>query len=728
MVTSALMLVSAGSRGAGLTSVAIGAVRALQREGLRVRFCKPIEQGERLGRRERAVDLARLTAGLSPPPPIAQVEVEAMLAAGDEQALLERVVGLCAEAAGDADVLVVEGLLHDAGAEWVPALNLGIARALDARLILVGQTDTSPQHTATILSTAAQAYSALGDALAGVVLNKVGDAQRPDATAVLSVLPGELSQPVDAATAAPLVAALAASGLRCLGLVPYSPLMAAPTMGRVRDALQARVINPGQPNRRVFEVVLGAMTLTNAVPRGLRPGVLVVTPGDREDIIVAAALAEVGGRHLAGLLLTGGLEPSPAVRTLCAPALEAGLPVLGVSHDTLETVRIVLDMDVDVASDDRERAELVVGTVANALDAAALVELTMTERERHLSPPAFRHQLIQRARAANQRIVLPEGDEPRTLAAAAICARRGIARPVLLGDRAAIERVARREGVDLSAVEICEPNALIDQYTDALVARRAHKGLHRLEARGMLRDTVVLGVMMLAEGDVDGLVSGAVHTTANTIRPALQLIRTAPGANLVSSVFFMCLPDQVLVYGDCAVNPDPTADELADIAIQSADSAASFGIPPRVAMLSYATGGSGAGADVEKVARATARVRERRPDLLIDGPLQYDAAVVESVGASKAPHSAVAGRATVFIFPDLDAGNTTYKAVQRSADILSIGPMLQGLAKPVNDLSRGASVEDIVYTIALPAIQADVLAVARAAELAAAQATDETGA
>ncbi|MCO4761513.1 MAG: phosphate acetyltransferase [Myxococcales bacterium] len=700
----ALMMVSAGRRGAGLTAVALGTLRVLQREGLRVAFCKPIEQAERLGRRERAVALAQLTASVEPPDPLPLQEVERALVAGEEQRLLERIIGLCATAAEGADVLVVEGLLHDEGAAWVPALNLAIARSLDARLVLVGQPEDTPAHTAATVSAAAQAYHTLGDNLAGVVLNKVGEAQRPDATAI--VLPGELDQTVPSSVTEPLREALAGQGLGALGFVPYSPLMAAPTMARVRDALGATVIHEGQLQRRVFEVVVGAMTLEHAVPRGLHPGALLVTPGDRDDIVVAAALAELGGRRLAGVLLTGGLQPSDGVAQLCSPALQSGLPVLGVPHDTLETARIVLNMDIDVGSDDRDRAELVVGTVANALDASALTELVQTEREQHLSPPAFRHQLIQRARAANKRIVLPEGTEPRTLAAAAICARRGIARPVLLGNDAEIRRVAKREGVDLSEVEILQPDQLVDTYVPGLVARRQHKGLHPLEARGMLSDNVVLGTMMLAEDHVDGLVSGAVHTTANTIRPALQLIRTKPDTTLVSSIFFMCLPDQVLVYGDCAVNPDPSAAQLADIAIQAADSAAAFGIPPRVAMLSYATGASGAGADVQKVERATELVRQRRPDLLIDGPLQYDAAAVESVGRKKAPHSAVAGRATVFIFPDLDAGNTTYKAVQRSADILSIGPMLQGLAKPVNDLSRGALVEDIVYTIALTAIQA----------------------
>ncbi|WP_139750464.1 phosphate acetyltransferase, partial [Aeromonas hydrophila] len=328
-------------------------------------------------------------------------------------------------------------------------------------------------------------------------------------------------------------------------------------------------------------------------------------------------------------------------------------------------------------------------------------------RSRRLSPPAFRYQLTELARQANKRVVLPEGEEPRTIKAAAICAERGIARPVLLGNPEEIRRVAEQQGVVLTdRVEIIDPVAVRERYVARLVELRKNKGMTEVVAREQLEDNVVLGTMMLERNEVDGLVSGAVHTTANTIRPPMQIIKTAPGSSLISSIFFMLLPDQVLVYGDCAINPDPTAEQLAEIAIQSADSAAAFGIEPRVAMISYSTGTSGAGADVEKVREATELAKAKRPDLIIDGPLQYDAAIMENVAKSKAPNSPVAGKATVFVFPDLNTGNTTYKAVQRSADLVSIGPMLQGMRKPVNDLSRGALVDDIVYTIALTGIQA----------------------
>lgn len=340
------------------------------------------------------------------------------------------------------------------------------------------------------------------------------------------------------------------------------------------------------------------------------------------------------------------------------------------------------------------------------IDSNAFEAYKTADRTQKLSPYAFRNQVVCLAQNAKKRIVLPEGDEPRTIEAAAICQSRGIAQCVLLGDADKIRAVADERGVTLpDGIEIIEPATVIEKYVAPMVERRKGK-IDEEGARQALQDTVYLGTMMLQVGDVDGLVSGAVHTTADTIRPAFQLIKTAPEYSLVSSVFFMLLPDQVVVYGDCAVNPNPTAEQLAEITIQSAESAKSFGIDPKVALISYSTMNSGSGEDVEMVKSALQIVREKAPSLKVDGPLQFDAASVPSVGKQKAPNSQVAGEANVFIFPDLNTGNTTYKAVQRTAGVISVGPMLQGLNKPVNDLSRGCLVDDIVYTIALTAIQA----------------------
>lgn len=379
------------------------------------------------------------------------------------------------------------------------------------------------------------------------------------------------------------------------------------------------------------------------------------------------------------------------------------------AFDLNKDIAVALDATVAMVGD-ADLASQMYGDLetvdANQIDESWLKNWLSQTSERRVTPPMFNHALIGKAKAANKRIVLPEGNEPRTVEAASICAKQKIARCVLIGDPAQIQKIAQEKNVSLEGVEILEPNAeAIERYVAPMVELRKVKGLTSEQATEQLQDTVVLATMMLQQGEVDGLVSGAVHTTADTIRPALQLIKTSPDTKIVSSIFFMCLPQQVLVFGDCAINPVPQAAKLADIAIQSADSAKAFGIEPRVAMISYSTGDSGLGPEVEKIKEATRLAKEKRPDLMIDGPLQYDAAIVPSVGKKKAPNSPVAGQATVFVFPDLNTGNSVYKAVQRSANIVAVGPMLQGLRKPVNDLSRGCLVEDIVFTIALTAIQ-----------------------
>ncbi|MGL5148943.1 MAG: phosphate acetyltransferase, partial [Plesiomonas shigelloides] len=498
------------------------------------------------------------------------------------------------------------------------------------------------------------------------------------------------------------------SPLRILGCVPWNFDLIATRAIDMAKHLNAEIINEGDINtRRIKNVTFCARSIPHMVEH-FRPGSLLVTSADRPDVMVAASLAAMNGVEIGALLLTGGYAIEPQVRELCARAFETGMPVFGVNTNTWQTSLNLQSFSLEVPVDDKARIEKVQDFVASHIDSQWIESMTAAStRSRRLSPPAFRYQLTELARKAGKRIVLPEGDEPRTIKAAALCAERGIAECILLGNPEDIQRVAASQGVVLGkGIQIINPADVIETYVPRLVELRKNKGMTEVVAREQLQDTVVLGTMMLEANEVDGLVSGAVHTTANTIRPPLQLIKTAPNASLVSSVFFMLLPDQVLVYGDCAINPDPTAEQLAEIAIQSAESAIAFGIDPRVAMISYSTGTSGAGSDVEKVREATRIAQEKRPDLMIDGPLQYDAAIMADVAKSKAPNSKVAGKATVFVFPDLNTGNTTYKAVQRSADLVSIGPMLQGMRKPVNDLSRGALVDDIVYTIALTAIQA----------------------
>jgi phosphate acetyltransferase len=702
-----VLLLAPAGRQVGLTTACLGLVRALDRQGVRVAFAKPIAaRGE-----DRVSTLVKLGSALSPPESISRAEADDLLASGDDQTLLERVVALCARAAEGADVLVVAGMWPEPGMVHSARVNALMLKALDAELVLVGSPrGETPVELANAMAIAARGLGGFGEgSTVSCFLNRVtpnASAARAGESRPIWLEAGEdeelAQQDVDAYRAA-----LEGERLRPIAVVPSRGDLAAPRVKDLADAVGARVLRAGDlERRRIRNVALCAMAVPGSI-KTFQPGTLVITPGDRSDILIAAALAVLNGVPLAGVLLTGGVEPEPHVFAMCESALKAGLPVLAVKEGSYAAANAVANMNLQIPPDDAVRVERVMTAVADRIDPAWLKSLAATNRVPRFSPPAFRHRLVEAARAANKRIVLPEGSEPRTIAAAAIVQERGIARCVLLGNAEEIHDTARKHGVALPpAIEIIDPVQVAPRYVAPLLERRKAKGLTADQATQELSDAIMVGTMMMALDEADGLVSGAVHTTAHTIRPALQLVKTAPGCNLVSSVFFMCLPDQVLVFGDCAVNPTPTAEQLADIAVQSADSAKAFGIEPRVAMLSYSTGTSGGGEEVEKVKRATDLARSLRPDLAIDGPLQYDAAIMPDVARQKAPKSSVAGRATVFIFPDLNTGNVTYKAVQRSANVVSIGPMLQGLAKPVNDLSRGCLVEDIVFTIALTAIQA----------------------
>jgi phosphate acetyltransferase len=709
------LLVAPAGRQVGLTTACLGLVRALDREGIRVAFVKPV--ASRVDSRSGA--LMKLGANLTPPAPISRSAAEELLAVGDDQTLMERVVELCNRAAEGADVLVVEGMSPEPGMVYSTRVNALMMRALDAELVLVGSPrGETPGELASAMAIAAHGFGATAEGRRiSCILNRVGaDAARAGAGELRSHWLDVAAQEEDlrAEEIAAYRAALEAERLHAVAIVPSRGDLAAPRVKDLADELGARVLHAGDhEKRRIRSVAICAMTVPNAL-RAFTPGALLITPGDRSDILSAASLAVLGGTPLAGLLLTGALEPDPRVLELCRGAIATGLPVLAVDFDSYPAAGAVASMPPHIPADDAERVERVMSAVADRIDPAWVKALVRPGRVKRLSPPAFRQRLVEAARAADKRIVLPEGNEPRTVAAASIVSERGIARCVLLGNPDEIHEVARKQGVALpSSLEIIDPARVASRYVEPLVERRKARGMTPAMAASELVDTIMLGTMMMTLDEADGLVSGAIHTTAHTIRPALQLIKTVPGCDLVSSVFFMCLPEQVLVFGDCAVNPNPTAEQLADIAIQSADSAKAFGIEPRVAMLSYSTGTSGGGEDVARVKLATDLAQRARPDLAIDGPLQYDAAIVPEVGKAKAPTSRVAGAATVFVFPDLNTGNVTYKAVQRSANAVAIGPMLQGLAKPVNDLSRGCLVEDIVFTVALTAIQAQQRAARR---------------
>jgi len=704
------MLIPTGTS-VGLTSVSLGVIRAMERKGVRLSVFKPIAQPRAGGNApDQTTTIIRKNSSIPAAEPLQMSRVESLLGSNQQDVLMEEIIARYHANTQDAEVVLVEGLVPTRKHQFANALNYEIAKTLNAEIVFVMAlgNDSPAQLKERIELTQSSFGGSKNKNITGVIINKLNapvDEQgrtRPD-----------LSEIFDDSTKASVAnidpsQLFANSPLPVLGCIPWSfDLIATRAIDMCRH-LNARVINEGEiQTRRVKSVTFCARSLPHMLEH-FRPGSLLVTSADRPDVLVAACLAAMNGVEIGAILLTGGYEIDDRIYKLCERAFQTGLPVFMVNTKTWQTSLSLQSFNLEVPSDDTQRIEKVQEYIASHINSDWVESLTAaSERSRRLSPPAFRYQLTELARKAGKRIVLPEGDEPRTVKAAAICAERGIAQCVLLGNPDEIHRVAAAQGVELGkGIEIVDPEEARNNYVARLVELRKNKGMTEVVAQEQLEDNVVLGTMMLERDEVDGLVSGAVHTTANTIRPPLQLIKTAPNSSLVSSVFFMLLPEQVLVYGDCAINPDPTAEQLAEIAIQSADSAAAFGIEPRVAMISYSTGNSGAGSDVEKVREATRIAQEKRPDLVIDGPLQYDAAIMEDVAKSKAPNSQVAGRATVFIFPDLNTGNTTYKAVQRSADLISIGPMLQGMRKPVNDLSRGALVDDIVYTIALTAIQA----------------------
>jgi phosphate acetyltransferase len=678
-------------RGQGLTTVAIGLVAALDRRGVRVSFYKPIsEDSSDQSRPERSAHFLRATTTLVPPDPLPLAEARKLVSSGRLDELLGNVVGTFEKSIENADIAIVEGLLPSSDDPYRGTLNHELVKTLSAQIILVvGMAERSIIDLDEQIEYAAKAYGGLAN-IVGLIVNQC---PVEHSTEILNHLhDSRLFRRRDC---------------HLIGVIPHNESLTLFRAIDVQRHLNATVIYPGEmESRRVKSMSLLARTVPNLL-HTLTPGAMLVTPADRSDVILVVSMAALTGVPLSGLILTGETELDNRIVAFCQAAFATGLPLFRVEMNSYSTATKLHQMSPEVPIDDLARIRSAMDHVAQHIDIDWLISRSRTTLEFRMSPAAFLYQLTERARAANKRIVLPEGSEPRTVRAAAICVKRGIARCVLLGVREEIERAARSEDIFLPPeLEIVDPALSRLKYVRALFELRRGKGLSLEMAASQLEDNVVLGTMMLAQGEVDGLVSGAIHSTANTIRPALQIIKTRPNAKAVSSIFFMCLPEQVLVYGDCAVIPDPDAETLSDIAIQSADSAGAFGISPRVAMISYSTGESGSGLDVEKVRAATRLAKAARPDLLIDGPLQYDAAFMPDVAKAKAPDSPVAGRATVFIFPDLNTGNTTYKAVQRSANVISIGPMLQGLKRPVNDLSRGALVDDIVYTIALTAIQA----------------------
>jgi phosphate acetyltransferase len=677
----------------GKSLISLGIMEILSRRVERLGFFRPVIRQTQAP--DNDIELMRQRYQLQVPYEslygMSMDEVRSLISQGKSQEVLPRIFTRYKELEQHCDFILCEGSdLTGLATALEFDLNAQMANQIDAPVVVVAngyqKTRTENLNLAQLLK---ESFEEEDCQLLAIMLNRVPQDLIED-------VQDDLRQKWTHAT--PVYA------------LPEEEILSKPTIGRVAQALDAKHLcgTHGNLNRLVRDYKVAASDLSNFLPR-IKDGSLVITPGDRADLIVGtlAAFQSTSLPKVAGLILTGGLEPVPVVRRLIE-GFEDTLPIYSVEADTYETATCVDDVVDTIAPDNRPKVAAALGHFEKHVDLQKLESQFEITRSGRITPVMFQYDLIERAQAEKKRVVLPEATDERILRAAEILLRRNVVDIILLGQESTIRRQAEEIGVDLSGVEFVDPIASpwLDNYAWTYYEMRGHKGITLEQARDIMLDASYFGTMMVYKDAADAMVSGAIHTTSHTIRPALQFIKVHPSRNIVSSVFFMCLADQVHVYGDCAVNPNPDSGELADIAIASAETAQSFGVEPRIAMLSYSSGASGKGEDVDKVRAATERVKQLRPDLMIEGPIQFDAAVDRDVARQKLPGSDVAGRATVFIFPDLNTGNNTYKAVQRSANAIAMGPVLQGLRKPVNDLSRGCSVADIVNTVVITAIQA----------------------
>ena len=670
----------------GKSTVALGLVNLLSRQVGRVGIFRPVTESSQTT--DLVVEL------LVAQPAVEQTYDDAMgvsyqVMHSDPEAALSEIVRRFHDLVNSFDVLLVLGSDYtDVSTPSELAFNAKVAANLGSPVVLVvhgrGRTPEQVRMAADFAITELAAAHAHPVAL---IANRVTP---EDLDAVRVALRRGSNLPVAA--------------------IPEVPVLVAPTVGALLEACHGRLVrgNPTWLERESLGFVVAAMSLPNVLTR-LVEDVTVIAPGDRYDLLPGLLMAHQSGTfpHLSSIVLTGGyVPPEPVARLL--DGLPQELPIIITELGTFETATVLAGVRGRLTAASRVKLETALRVFNDSVDGDALLEAIDVGGGTTMTPLMFQFQLIERARSGRRRVVLPEGEDERILRAASSLLRLGVADLTLLGDEKVLRANASAAGLDIGGATILSPTdpELVETFAAEYTRLRAAKGMTMERARTVVTDVSYFGTMMVHLGLADGMVSGATHTTAHTIKPSFEIIKTVPGTAIVSSVFLMCLADRVLVYGDCAVNPDPTAEQLADIAISSATTAQQFGIEPRVAMLSYSTGSSGAGADVDKVRRATDIVHELRPDLLVEGPIQYDAAVDPDVAAAKLPNSNVAGKATVLIFPDLNTGNNTYKAVQRSAGAVAIGPVLQGLNRPVNDLSRGALVADIVNTVAITAIQA----------------------
>ena len=689
------VFIAAAEPNSGKSLVALGLVNMLLGQARRVGYFKPIIDYDPAQGPDPHVDT--VVKHFKLPLPYADTyaytrpEALRLIEADAQGELIDAVICKFKHWEDHYDFTVVEGSdFLGPGTAFEFDANLSIAKNLGVPVVLVvsGEGKSTAQMVSSVL-TLLRSFEGREVPVLLVVANRVVPAQAEDVRALLR---SQLPQGV------------------LLAVIPEDPNLLHPTMREIQAGLAGKLLfGEAGLGGQVDNYIIGAMQVPQFL-NYLKDNVLIVTPGDRGDIIVAALQANTSANYprVAGLVLTAGSEPDPPIMRLLE-GLPGVMPILAVPMGTFETTTRVAGIRSRFSPDNPKKIQLAINTFERHVDVRALEEKLVSFQSEGITPHMFQYRLLQWAKRSRRHIVLPEGNDDRILRAAAQLLHQDVVDLTILGNPSEVAASAKRLGLNLPAghLRIVDPvhSEQYADYVETFYELRKDKGVNQDMARDLLRDVSYFGSMMVFKGHADGMVSGAVHTTQHTIRPALQFIKTKPGVSVVSSVFFMCLPDRVAVFGDCAVNPNPTAEQLAEIAISSAESSRAFGIEPRVAMLSYSSGTSGAGADVEKVRLATELVRQKRPDLKVDGPIQYDAAVDPLVGRLKLPDSEVAGQASVLIFPDLNTGNNTYKAVQRETGALAIGPVLQGLNKPVNDLSRGCTVDDIFNTVVITAIQ-----------------------
>ncbi|MEO1004185.1 MAG: phosphate acetyltransferase [Cyanobacteria bacterium J06638_7] len=689
------LYISTTEAGSGKALVALGLIHQLLRRTATVRFFRPVIQSTP----DEDIDLIlrnfALPQSVEASYGLTTEEMNDLIAANRINEGLERIISRYQELeAGDGFILCESSDYLGEGSAFEFNLNQEIARNLGCPILILGNAhQRSSADALRPVRLAVETYRRNGCPVVGIVLNKADPAQAADLRQALERDFGGRHW--------------------VLSVIPFDRRLSSPRLLDIARHLQAELLyGQGGLERLALHQIVAAMQMQHAL-QWLRDGSLVITPGDRGDVIMGMLQAHQSRNYpnLCGLLLTG-MTPEPAIDRLIE-GLPEPLPILATPGDTFSTVSRLREIRTSLKSDDREKIALSIQAFERHGEVERLLRSVTLAPPPEPTPRMFTHNLHLRASRSPQRIVLPEALEPRILRAAAQLQAQGLAELILLGERAPVEQVLRQEGIvlDLRRLQLLSPagSPRLEPYIHAFVERRRHKGTTADIARDHLLDPTTFATMMVLEGDADGMVSGATHTTQHTIRPALQLIRARADVELISSVFVMLLEDRVVIYGDCAVNPRPDAGQLAQIAISSAATAQALGLEARVAMLSYSSGASGKGEEVEKVRQATALALARRPDLAIEGPIQYDAAVSPEVALQKLPGSTLGGRATVLVFPDLNTGNNTYKAVQRETGAIAIGPILQGLNKPVNDLSRGCGVEDIVSTVVITAIQAQMI-------------------